>query len=157
MPLRARDLRLACGAAVAAVGALASSVMAAPAQPLTPESVVADFCGAWNAPDRDSRDRLLARVWAPGGVYSDPEPTLAAGRAALSDAIADFHRHYPGARFRCSAPQAHHGFLRVSWIQFRPDGTQVTHGMDFYERAPDGRIRRLTGFFGPPPEVEPRP
>ncbi|HEX4710904.1 nuclear transport factor 2 family protein, partial [Phenylobacterium sp.] len=115
MPLRDRELGMAFVAVVAAVGALSCAAMAEPAKPLTPDSAVADYCAAWNAPDRETRDRLLARVWAADGIYSDPEPTLAAGRAALSDAIADFHRHYPGARFRCSAPQAHHNVMRVTW------------------------------------------
>jgi SnoaL-like domain len=90
-------------------------------------------------------------VWAADGVYSDPEPTLAAGRAALGDAIAEFQHHYPGARFRCSAPQTHHQAMRVSWILLGPDGTQITQGMDFYDLAPDGLISRVVGFFGAPP------
>jgi hypothetical protein len=144
-----------CMAVVAAVGALSCAAMAEPAQPLTPDSAVSDYCAAWNATDRDTRDRLLAQVWAADGVYSDPEPTLTTGRAALSDAIADFQRHYPGARFRCSAPQTHHRAMRVTWILLRPDGTQVTQGMDFYELAQDGRIQRVVGFFGAPPAIAP--
>lgn len=75
---------------------------------------------------RSARDRLLARLWAADSVYSDPEPTLAVGRAALSDAISEFQRHYPGARFRCSAPQTHHRVMRVSWMVLGPDGAQLT-------------------------------
>ena len=140
-----------------AAGAIASTAIAmrSAAQSdlaVTPEAAVVGYCEAWNTPDRNARDRLLERVWAADGVYSDPEPTLAAGRAALSDAIAEFQHHYPGARFRCSAPQMHHRSMRVSWILLRPDGTQVTHGEDFYDMAPDGRISRIVGFFGPPPE-----
>jgi hypothetical protein len=32
------------------------------------------------------------------------------------------------------------------------DGTLLTEGMDFYDLAPDGRISRVVGFFGAPPE-----
>ena len=60
-----------------------------------------------------------------------------------------------GARFRCSAPQTHRRAMRVAWIFLRPDKTEVAHGMDFHELAADGRIRRVTGFFGAPPEVKP--
>jgi hypothetical protein len=63
---------------------------------------------------------MLARVWASDGTYSDPTPTFAAGRAALSDSI---------------------------------DAFQRMQGMDFGEFAADGRIRRIVGFFGPPPAV----
>lgn len=137
-------------------GALASTAVAMPAAAqsnphVTPDAAVAAYCAAWNTTDRSARDRLLARVWAADGVYSDPEPTLAVGRAALSDAISDFQRHYPGARFRCSAPQMHHRAMRVSWILLYPDGAQLTQGMDFYDLAPDGRIIRVVGFFGAPP------
>ena len=54
-----------------------------------------------------------------------------------------------------SAPQTHHGFMRATWVFRRPDNTEVARGMDFYELAADGRIRRVVGFFGAPPEVRP--
>jgi hypothetical protein len=143
------------------VSLLAASALASTAVPMraaaqsdphvTPDAAVAAYCAAWNTTDRSARDRLLARVWAAHGVYSDPEPTLAVGRAALSDAIAEFQRHYPGARFRCSTPQTHHRVMRVSWILLGSDGAQLTQGMDFYDLAPDGRIVRVVGFFGAPP------
>ena len=139
-----------------AAGALASTTVAVRAAApsdmrVTPDAAVVAYCAAWNTTDRSARDRLLADVWALDGVYSDPDPTLTRGRAALSDAITEFQHHYPGSRFRCSAPQEHHRAMRVSWILLRPDGTQVTEGMDFYDLAPDGRITRVVGFFGAPP------
>ena len=94
---------------------------------------------------------MLAKVWSPDGLYSDPEPTYAAGRAALSDAIATFQRSYPNMHFKCSAPQVHHQFMRVSWVLLKRDGTQRAYGTDFYDMAPDGRISRVIGFFGAPP------
>jgi hypothetical protein len=150
MPQRGHELRIACAMLVAAVGP-SCAAMAEPAKPLTPDSAVSDYCAAWSTPDRGVRDRLLARVWAPDGVYSDPEPTLAKGRAALSDAIAAFQRQYPGTHFQCSAPQMHHSAMRATWILLRPDGSQVTHGMDVYDMARDGRIQSVVGFFGDPP------
>jgi SnoaL-like domain len=119
------------------------------------QAAVVDYCAAWNTTDRTERERLLARVRAPDGVYSDPEPTNAVGRAALSDAISTFHHSYPGAYFRCSVPQAHHGAMRVTWVLFRSDGSERLRGTDFSELTADGRIRRVVGFFGPPPEVRP--
>jgi hypothetical protein len=93
-------------------------------------------------------------VFARDGVYSDPTPTYAEGRAALSGEIASFQRQNPGARFHCSAPQVHHGAMRVSWLLLGPDGKVRTQGMDFYELGKGDQIRRVTGFFGPPPPVE---
>jgi hypothetical protein len=122
---------------------------------LTPDSAVAIYCAAWNTDARAERDRLLANVWTSDGVYSDPNPTRTVGRAALSDTIAALQHRYPGARFRCSAPQVHHSAMRTTWIFRKPDGSEIAHGMDFFELAEDGRIRRVTGFFGAPPVVKP--
>ena len=152
MPKRGHRLRIACAMFAAAVG-LSCTAMAEPAKPLTPDAAVKDYCAAWSTADRGVRDRLLARVWAPDGVYSDPEPTLAKGRAALSDAIAAFQRQYPGTHFQCSTPQSHHSAMRATWILLRPDGAQVTHGMDIYDMARDGRIQSVVGFFGDPPSA----
>lgn len=118
---------------------------------VTPDAAVIAYCAAWSVTDRSTRDRQLARVWAADGVYMDPEPTFAAGLAALSNAIAQFQKHYPGNRFRCSAPQMDHRSMRVSWIRLGADGKPLSQGMDFYDLAPDGRIRRVVGFFGAPP------
>ncbi|HEX7981794.1 MAG TPA: hypothetical protein VF461_24525 [Gemmatimonadaceae bacterium] len=45
------------------------------------------------------------------------------------------------------------GNVRVTPIC--PDKTEVARGMDFFELAEDGRIRRVTGFFGAPPAIKP--
>lgn len=122
---------------------------------LKPAEAVAGHCAAWNTIDRTKRDLLLEHVFARDGVYNDPAPTFVTGRAALSDEIASFQRHHRGARFRCSAPQTHHSAMRVSWVLVGARGKLVTQGMDFYELAPGGLIRRVTGFFGPPPVIDP--
>jgi hypothetical protein len=139
--------------AAIATAAIARAKDNAPTARLTPAAAVAGHCAAWNTTNRADRDRLLRRVFASDGVYSDPTPTYAAGRAALSNEIANFQREYPGSRFRCSAPQIHHSAMRVSWLLLRPDRKVRAQGMDFYELAQDGLIRRVTGFFGPPPVV----
>ena len=112
-----------------------------------------DYCDAWSIADRGARDHLLARVWAVDGVYSDADTAPVKGRAALGDVIAKFQRQYPGTHFQCSAPQMHHRAMRVTWILLRRDGTQVTHGVDIYDMARDGRIQRIVGFLGDPPLV----
>jgi hypothetical protein len=43
--------------------------------------------------------------------------------------------------------------MRAAWIFPRPHKTEVARGMDFYELAADGCIRRVTGFSGPLPTV----
>jgi hypothetical protein len=150
---RNRQLLMACAVA-ATVAAAPCAVAAAPAPALSPESAVTAYCAAWSITDRAARDQALARVWAADGLYSDAD-TYAKGVKGLSDAIADFQRHYAGTHFACSKPQSHHRFMRATWILLKPDGAQVTHGVDFYDMAPDGRIQRIVGFFGPPPAATP--
>jgi hypothetical protein len=151
----------AAGLSALLLAAVATTAMAAgrdkaPAAGPTPEAAVAGHCEAWNATSAADRDRLLAQVFAADGVYSDPTPAYVTGRAALSAHIAEFQGRNPGSRFRCSAPQVHHRAMRVTWVLLKPDNTIDTAGMDFYELGQDGQIRRVTGFFGPPP-VTPEP
>ena len=42
----------------------------------------------------------------------------------------------------------HHGYLRFAWELVGPDGTVALTGLDVGELADDGRLRRITGFFG---------
>ena len=150
------NLRPAWVAAIAALAALPCASVAAPSAPgLTPQAAINDYCAAWSVADRSARERMLARVWAPDAVYSDPGPTYSTGVAGLSGVIADFQRQFPGTHFLCSDPQAHHRFMRVTWILVRSDGAQVTHGEDIYDMAPDGRIQRIVGFFGDAPAIKP--
>jgi hypothetical protein len=152
--------KLAAGLGAVLLATIATAAMAAgrdraSTAGLTPDEAAAGHCAAWNTTNRADRDRLLERVFARDGAYSDPTPAYAAGRAALSDHIAKFQRRNPGGRFRCSAPQIHHGAMRVSWLFLKPDGTVDAEGTDFYELGQDGQIRRITGFFGPPPPIGP--
>jgi len=153
--MRLRHRELCAALAGLAVLGLSGPVRAQPAAASKPASAVNDYCAAWSVTDRAARDRMLARVWAADGVYSDPGPTYVTGVAGLSGAIAEFQRQYPGTHFRCSTPQAHHNFMRVTWILLRQNGTPVTHGVDIYDMAKDGRIQRIVGFFGDPPAVAP--
>lgn len=145
---------LAAAASLAAAGAGGAQPAASPASLAALDSTVAAYCAAWGTADRAARDRLLERVWAPDGAYSDPAPTHAEGRGALSETIDRLQRQLPGARFRCGAAQAHHGFFRFGWVMLGADGGERLRGTDFGELDAEGRIRRIVGFFGPPPEPD---
>ena len=113
--------------------------------------VVAAYAAAWNEPDGAARRRALEKAWADAGVYSDPTARVE-GRDALVEHIAGFHAQMPGARIvLTSGVDEHHGAIRFTWALRAADGTTVTEGVDFGELADDGRLRRITGFFGPPP------
>jgi hypothetical protein len=59
----------------------------------------------------------------------------------------------PGHRFRrVSGIDTHHDQIRFAWDLVAPDGTIVVAGIDIGEMAEDGRLRRITGFFGGIPE-----
>ncbi len=139
---------------VSGTAAGAGEAQAATPPPLSRDSTVLLYCAAWGAADRAERDRLLERVWATDGVYLD-QGTRAEGRTALSDAIGRSVDRNPGLHFQCSRPHAHHDVMRFTWIARRGDETEILSGMDFGEFAPDGRIRRIVGFFGPLPPATP--
>lgn len=118
--------------------------------------IVAGYCASWNEPDRSKRDALLQEVWDANGEYSDPSPVILTGREELSRHIEGFLRQFAGGQIRCSAPQVHHQSARFTWEIFAANGSAVVAGMDYVDFAADGRIRRIVGFFGPLPAIEPR-
>jgi len=64
------------------------------------------------------------------------------------------HEHYAGHCFRrASEVDEHHGQLRFAWQLVGPDGAVALTGLDVGEMGPDGRLLRMTGFFG---ELAPR-
>ena len=111
------------------------------------------YCSAWNEPAESSRRKLLEAVWADDGVYSDPLGRVD-GRDAFVAHIGGFHQSMPHHRIQpTSGIDEHDGFLRFTWSMTGPAGEQVMEGIDFGELAPDGRLRRITGFFGQPPAI----
>ena len=114
---------------------------------------VSTYCSAWAEPERAKRDSLLREVWARDGRYSDPTPVSLRGRAALSTHIGSFLAQNAGVRFRCSAAQSHHYFMRFAWAIVAAGGTTIVSGTDFAELASDGRLQRIVGFFGDPPKI----
>ena len=54
-----------------------------------------------------------------------------------------------GARIPISSGvDQHHGLFRFSWVMVDPQDQLLLEGMDFVELAGDGRLQRITGFFG---------
>ena len=111
--------------------------------------IVTAYGAAWNEPDEAARRKLLDTAWADDGVYCDPT-AIVEGRDALVAHIAGFQQQFPGARIdETSGADDHHGWLRFSWRMVGADGAPVMDGFDVGELAPDGRLRRIVGFFGP--------
>jgi hypothetical protein len=107
------------------------------------------YCEAWNVADEAHRRRLLGESCADDVAYTDPRTDLA-GRGALVAHIARVQAGRPGSRIvRTSGVDLHHGRLRFAWKLADAAGGTVVEGVDFCELAPDGRLRRIVGFFGP--------
>jgi hypothetical protein len=118
-------------------------------QPAKLEALITTYCDAWNEADPQRRDAMLQQVWADDGSYCDPTVQIS-GRAALVAHIADVQARSPGSRIlRTSRVDAHHGMLRFSFSRVDGHGELLRDGLDLGEVAGDGRLRRVTGFFGP--------
>lgn len=112
------------------------------------------YLAAWNEPDAERRAELIERVWTPDGRLIDP-PMEALGYEGISDMVATLQGQFPGHHFRrASAVDAHHAYARFAWELVGPDGAVVLPGVDVVELADDGRLRRVTGFFGAVPPAE---
>tara|TARA_A100001391_G_scaffold154859_1_gene112661 strand:- start:192 stop:560 length:369 start_codon:yes stop_codon:yes gene_type:complete len=119
---------------------------------MTPDALIATYGAAWLEEDEQARLGLLERCWAKDGVYEDPS-VRAKGRAALSHHIASVHATYPGARIEVtSGVQGYGQNLRFDWHMRAADGSVAIHGVDFGQIGPDGRLTRITGFFGDMPQ-----
>ena len=94
---------------------------------------------------------LAARAWASDASFLDPLFDVR-GRDQLAGLGATIAAQYPGHRFRrVTGIDQHHSHLRFGWEFAAPDGKIVVTGTDFAELAADGRLQRVTGFFGPLP------
>ena len=117
------------------------------------KQIVATYGAAWNEPDEAKRASLLEQSWADDGIYTDPTAT-ADGRAALAAHIAGFREIFPGRTIeQASGVDVTDGGLRFAWVMRNGDDVEL-EGMDFVELAPDGRIKRIAGFFGPFPPLD---
>ncbi len=112
---------------------------------------VAAYGAAWLATDEQDRLALLARAWAPDGVYCDPLD-LVTGREALAAHIAATQASLAGGRVEVTGePTRHHDSALFHWRITDASGATVLTGLDVVQFDDAGRIRRLTGFFDDAP------
>ena len=114
----------------------------------TQTSCIDLYIEMWNEEDADRRAALIAAAWTDDASYVDPL-LEAEGHDGLSAMVETVHGHYPGYRFRRrSDVDVHHDRVRFAWDLVKPDGEVFVEGIDVGEVADDGRLRRITGFFG---------
>jgi hypothetical protein len=112
---------------------------------------IAAYVAAWNETDERKRRALIDKAWADDGLYVDPM-LEGRGRETLSEFIAGFHKQAPGASIvMTSGIDQHHNQIRFAWAMKQADGTTALEGIDAGELAEDGRISRISGFWGAPP------
>ena len=117
-------------------------------------SIVDTYLAMWNEEDEDRRRELIATAWREDGRYVDPLQE-AEGHPAIDAMVVGLQGQMPGHRFtRTSAVDVHHDELRFGWQLAAPDGTVAVAGVDVGSIATDGRVQRITGFFGPLPEED---
>jgi len=115
--------------------------------------VVTLYMAAWNEPDAAIRNALLQKCWADNGVYVDPNIELT-GRDALAQHIAKVQASRPGARLEfMSGSDIHHNVVRFEWRLVGADNSHGDTSVDFGEIGPDGRLIKMTGFFGAAPKL----
>jgi hypothetical protein len=111
-------------------------------------TTVDTYLTAWTEPDAERRRAMVEQVWDTDGRLIDP-PLAAEGHEGISDLFAALQSQFPGHTFRrASDVDAHHDQFRFAWELVGPDGVVALTGLDVGETAPDGRIRRIAGFFG---------
>jgi len=116
------------------------------------DTLVDTYIDMWNETDVARRAELIATAWTEDGAYTDPL-LEATGAAAISEMVDGVHSQLPGHRFALtSGIDSHHDHHRFGWELAAADGTVAVEGVDVAELGPDGRLVRITGFFGDLPE-----
>ena len=123
------------------------------------DEVVLAYIEVWSTPEEALRRKLLDMSVADDASYTDPayeargkeEIASHIGRSMSGEA---YDGAGAGARIPISSGvDQHHGVFRFSWVMVDPQEQLLLEGMDFVELAADGRLQRITGFFGAFPPI----
>jgi hypothetical protein len=116
-------------------------------------TTVDTYLSAYNETDAGARLALLEKAFTADGRLIDP-PLGAEGRQGISDMMGAVHQQFPGHTFRrASGVDEHHGYFRYGWELLDPSGNVALAGMDVGELDSSSQLLRVTGFFGPLPEI----
>lgn len=117
------------------------------------DTLVDGYFAMWQTTDPAERAELVAKAFSDDGRHVDQHAD-ATGHAELAEMIAGVHAAFPGFQMaRTSGIDRFGDQLRFSWDLKGADGSPIVAGIDVAEVAPDGRLRRVTGFWGDLPEA----
>jgi len=115
-------------------------------------ALVDTYFEMWRTTDPAERATLVAQAFTEDGRHVDQHAD-ATGHAELVEMIAGVHAGFPGFRMaRTSGIDRFGGQLRFAWELNAADGTPIVAGLDVAELGGDGRLHRVTGFWGDLPE-----
>lgn len=121
---------------------------------MTIEATIERFFAAWNATTEHDRRAAVEAAWTDDGAVVDPLGDVS-GHGAIAGFIGEARSRFADHRFeRISAGDMHHDLVRFGWRLVAPDGSSVLEGLEVGTVAPDGRLARTVGFFGPIPALE---
>ncbi len=110
--------------------------------------ILETYFNMWRTTDADERATLVARAFTEDGRHVDQHAD-ATGHEELVAMITGVHDGFPGFQMaRTSGIDRFGDQLRFAWELKGADGTPIVAGLDVAELAPDGRLQRVTGFWG---------
>jgi len=112
------------------------------------ETILDTYFAMWRTTDAAERFDLVAKAFTDDGRHVDQHAD-AVGHAELVEMIAGVHAGFPGFQMaRTSGVDRFGDQLRFAWELNGADGTPIVAGLDVAELAADGRLQRVTGFWG---------
>ena len=116
---------------------------------MTRENAIDAYCAAWDEPDLDRRNAILSAVCAEDATYTDLTVHCTGIEELAAHIGVVLARYLASHIVRTSEIDTYGDLARFAWKKVLSDGTSLLEGTDFAEFAPDGRLRRIVGFFGP--------
>jgi hypothetical protein len=110
--------------------------------------LVDEHLATWSEPDPTRRLQRIADCWDADGALVDP-PLDGRGHDGINALMGAMQEHYPDHVFtRVGDVDAHHDTFRVAWELRGPVGDVALAGLDVGLVGDDGKLTRISGFFG---------
>jgi hypothetical protein len=112
------------------------------------DTILDTYFAMWRTTDAAERADLVAKAFTEDARHVDQHAD-ANGHAQLVEMIAGVHAGFPGFQMaRTSGVDRFGDQLRFAWELNGADGTPIVAGLDVAGLGADGRLQRVTGFWG---------